>query len=806
MVGSRSSGKRAIWVAMALSLAASTALAQGGGYAIPWFTVDGGGAAGDRYTLNGTAGQSDAGTLADAAYTLEGGFWPGVRTGGGPPVHTVHLPLVVQNSARQQLPSSDLIDAAEKSGALDASTALLYRVYAAFADSRLPEPYRGDDRAVLDSQVMDQVVDRFSALPAATQALLAPYLLTPPAPGSWWDQRAQASAPAAEPARSGTWKKIAVAGGKLKVWFQPAYGEPEAAKATELATAIDRVIYPRLLALLLRDPLSDGNYPDHGDDGATDIYMVHGLKDDLGHGVGGLDVPYAGCGLSPSHILLDSAQPGYKYALVHELMHAFVHSYTLALAWGCDEYLWLKEATATWAIDYVYPSETKYEQGYVPYYLDDTAHPLETPTPELRQYGAYLFFFYLTHQLQNPELIRQIIGNMQTMNSLAAVNAVIPNLGGEGTGFGGGAWAQFARYNWLAPPKDMYRQWDQLEERPRAEDGVHFVSVGATEPYEQKLPTKVEHLSIVYSYFLFEPESNARMVTFFNGLTYKLGTKDAVWDFLGVTIRDGSQIYGWDAVPAEQKKGAKVQALYRLAGSDDWQEADWTDKPYVSFCRDAKAERLEELVIIQSNSEHEDRGYTVAAQGLAPRLRASDIGCWQWQGSATHIMDIHGGGLTSHTVEEATNAVWERDQGYPDIPYPYVTYHLKQAAWTWQRSGTWDCCTFEGSDARTLGNDPQNSRLYTFFGVLSGPSVRRYWGYGNTNFDVTEIQTCSCMPGGPITTDTDGWFAASFARHLHPWDAFTVATGGTALADSETWETAPGDERYEWRFEAQREP
>jgi hypothetical protein len=69
---------------------------------------------------------------------------------------------------------------------------------------------------------------------------------------------------------------------------------------------------------------------------------------------------------------------------------------------------------------------------------------------------------------------------------------------------------------------------------------------------------------------------------------------------------------------------------------------DWTNKPYKSFCRDVLAERIEELVLIISNSEFKDRNYKLkppsepaflwmALQGTAgavnynsvPRLRRS---------------------------------------------------------------------------------------------------------------------------------------------------------------------------------------
>ena len=72
--------------------------AQGGGYALSWWTVDGGGGIGNTgggYVLAGTLGQPDPGLLAGGDYTLGGGFWGGGALAGG---YTAYLPLVVRNA------------------------------------------------------------------------------------------------------------------------------------------------------------------------------------------------------------------------------------------------------------------------------------------------------------------------------------------------------------------------------------------------------------------------------------------------------------------------------------------------------------------------------------------------------------------------------------------------------------------------------------------------------------------------------------------------------------------------------------
>jgi hypothetical protein len=67
--------------------------AQGGGYDLAWFTIDGGGgeSEGGGYSLSGTIGQPDAGVLTGGGYTLSGGFWSGI--GGS---YRIYLPLVMR--------------------------------------------------------------------------------------------------------------------------------------------------------------------------------------------------------------------------------------------------------------------------------------------------------------------------------------------------------------------------------------------------------------------------------------------------------------------------------------------------------------------------------------------------------------------------------------------------------------------------------------------------------------------------------------------------------------------------------------
>jgi hypothetical protein len=83
------------------------------------------------------------------------------------------------------------------------------------------------------------------------------------------------------------------------------------------------------------------------------------------------------------------------------------------------------------------------------------------------------------------------------------------------------------------------------------------------------------------------------------------------------------------------RKGATSQAFVKLNG--EWQKAqDWTELPLRFFCRDRRAQRIDELVLVVSNSEWQDRSYVLEPSGKAPLVAANNVGCIKWEGTITH--------------------------------------------------------------------------------------------------------------------------------------------------------------------------
>jgi hypothetical protein len=110
----------------------------------------------------------------------------------------------------------------------------------------------------------------------------------------------------------------------------------------------------------------------------------------------------------------------------------------------------------------------------------------------------------------------------------------------------------------------------------------------------------------------------------------------------------------------------KVWVVKKVGGKWNSPE-DWTQQPSKAFCLDKKDERLEQLLVIVSNSEvnpHTETPYRISLR--APmQVATTNVGCWHWEGTAS---------LTTHsidgpvTVESATMTFDQRRSTVPDLP------------------------------------------------------------------------------------------------------------------------------------------
>jgi hypothetical protein len=699
--------------------------------------------------------------------------------------HKVLLPVVANYAT--PLTSEQLIDAALARGEISAETAIVYKVYVVFGDSRLPARFHGDDRTATDGDSVKTAMAQFSSLSPSAQAILAPYLIPPIYEGSWEDPTPATAVRFAadltcKDVTPDTWQYVD--GAYCRVWWKKSRpGDRTAAVAYK--NAIETTIWPRLTQLMGQEPLSDLSFSCNGGKGTLDIYVDDTVTRSYEQGFG--------CEKTAGYIVLRVGAD--NRTLAHEFMHAIQDAYDVHS--GCvygPEYAWLCEATANWAQYWLYPDAALERQSADRLFQPNTDPPPLERKDGSHEYGAFLFFYFLTHYFSNDGLIRGVWDNTESYNGLEAVDRSIPG------GFAA-VWDKFAVYNWDQPPYDQYKRWSGLTLTPETYLGRHPAITGPTE--EWVLLRRLSHLAVAYHHYTFSGEE-PRLVTFFNGFLYKITPEPLKLPTLpGLrTLDDGTVQLKFERAPDSETKGAKVQVLFKIEGDSQWKLKDMTDLPYLSWCRDAKSERLEEMVIIYSNSEYSPKTYRAGStDGQISKLLVSDVGCYQYIGNATALYgDSEPGYVSIEDVQQVSNVVWERTAAYPDIPYPYIAFRAVSGHWarTYTMTGM---CSGQATDSDSLSQEDANF-LYLLYG-LQGGTDRSYTGEGNLA-RITPF-TANCTDGDPLVVDPPSlwWFVVDnltlLNERAYKADASGVLEGKGEHYTGEEWPL------FDWHFAPQRE-
>ncbi len=507
--------------------------------------------------------------------------------------------------------SHDLIDAAVENGLISAETGLVYRVYADFGDPRLPAQFRGDDSAApADSDALKEAGAAYNSLSAAARATLDPFFLPPADPGSWWDLR-EGEAPllaagvdaSAVPAK---WGFRDAPTANVRVFFEAKF-PGDAARAEAIASEVETVIWPKLVALFGRSPLPDAGTLDpfkSGGDGRVDIYLLGAVNR--------AETPSYNhaCKKTPAYV---RAPRDVSFAIVaHELFHAFQWAFDVEV--GCfypGDYAWWAEATATWAQHYVYP-EGNSEQALLGWVLNNPTQPLDLKN-DGHEYGAYLFAFYLAQKLGNA-----IIANTWTaaeeVGSLQAIDKAINDAGEPGG---------FNKYfkEWVADNLNRFHDnflgdyfaWDGIDRGVEVKRSVLPVigdGSGARDWKTLGRSAGIPRLSATYTnWYINDP--SAQLVEFFNGWTYRV---DRVLD-----QQTGVVTFNTTALP--DPTGLGVQVALKIGGV--WQVRDWTAVASATFCRSKPGENVEEFILIHSNARPDAQPVNFSGYGPALKLSKS---------------------------------------------------------------------------------------------------------------------------------------------------------------------------------------
>jgi hypothetical protein len=632
-----------------------------------------------------------------------------------------------------------LIDQALANGTIDAETALLYKVYHEFHDSRLPAQYVGRDDGSREATAIQDAIENFDTLSQPTQDLLRPFLLPPNDPASWYQQRlsqlpaqsiglmpaplkAAVTAAAANPAcadyppppAAPRTSAILTENGKVCIHYYLSYPEDENT-AVLLADEINGKIWPALTALL-------GN-PPTGTDGLLHVYLAD--SDTVTHvygedadGILGLTKNTCGQGVVPVIYLDHNKKVDINQTAAHEITHAITARF-VPIA-GCPGNRWLREATGTWAEQFVYPS-VQTEQPYARFLLNVPETSLDAPPNGEHEYGAYLWFLYLTKgDNSNAQKVAQVWNALAGSDSLHAINSVIAGEGGLGQ-----KWHEFALYNWnrvvktnvgpvptggcsiVGKPYTYYAQWDCLLDKARESTGAspEIVKLNGAVARTYFLPHRVNHLAAKYYHYDFTQDD---------------------------TIRRVRLVQPYKSISTAGK--AKVQVLVKLRDGNWLPVQDWTGFDYKTLCRDKPLEDFQELVVVISNSEFDDRSFVLDDDGTASnggsdkvltKLQVSALGCSNWKGS------VKGSYISGNVNDDVSSTMNTQDATFEFVPGSETwtdtsdtqDYKITGGSVSWKSDETLNIgvtCTGSFSGTYSLANTTLNEATLTL-GVNGKP-------------------------------------------------------------------------------------
>ena len=592
-------------------------------------------------------------------------------------------------------PSSEvLIAQALGGGRISAEQALSYRVFALFGDSRLPAELDGAPSALADHLLMREVSGRLPTLSQATQDLLRPFMIPPIYPESWFAQQQHVKPTAA--ALSANVKKRADL--TINCFFDQAQlgarrrstahfnvhtvlsddllqgddDKPTSETVSDFIVSVIEEVYQSETALFKRFPLPDTQEPCNGGDGAVDVY-VHPLAGRTKS----ITFAYPNrCEKVPAYIVLNSSELFLSFGIARSVPLAtkkkewksyFAHEFLHVLQFGmdrqagCDDYKWLDEATATWVMDHVEPA-ANFEDGgerkstplfnragrfFSNYLYNDhrvsIENSLRESNPELNGYGDYIFMQYLA-RTYSPDTIKQIFDATESQASVEAMALALASKGGMKA-----VWPEFAKTLWNDDAGKLFDDWSRL-------DGYDFglaaiysptAMTAATVASSQLKALEVDQKS--------QPRASFKLLDNaldFPGTFYEIQPRSMFFEHLKFTDATVHSVLLVNPVAILPNRDfMKLQAVKKIAGK--WQAPeDWTADSTKSLCLDKKDERVEELILIVSNSEV-NRGAEVPfriPKDFPMRLSTSNVGCWKWKGTASTTKTYDDGNLSGTTT------------------------------------------------------------------------------------------------------------------------------------------------------------
>jgi hypothetical protein len=295
---------------------------------------------------------------------------------------------------------------------------------------------------------------------------------------------------------------------------------------------------------------------------------------------------------------------------------------------------------------------------------------------------------------------------------------------------------------------------------------------------------------------------------------YEIAPRSLIVEHLRFSDANVSSVYFANPIAVlPDRTSIKVQAKKKIGGQ--WQAVeDWTNEPYKQFCRDQESERLEELLIIVSNSEvnrGSEQPFRIP-KAFPMQVATSNVGCWRWLGTASTVLTVSTPGAQSERTASGTNMLMTVDSVAPGrIAFGPVAGRLRG-----QQAGVSSGCqiTMEGAGKELylgLGGEylpPSNDgrieiNLDLDFGLASlggDPPSRKLVVLDGTTL-LTTTRTAVCGPVTVVSVGDESW---EWMRVDTPQN-FEVSADGRTISGRFTASSPNSTVNTLWEFRALRQ-
>ncbi|HBQ64922.1 MAG TPA: hypothetical protein DD727_08420 [Clostridiales bacterium] len=474
-----------------------------------------------------------------------------------------------ENTLAEMPTSFDLIEKELKEEKITEKEAIHMQLQAAFQPEALPGKYRG---AALDTRYgmnyeLQWVIDHWETLSEAEKKQFEPYILPLDHANSLFNPAARVkentfSLIPVVRAVTSDWKYENIQPGGSSTTVTIAYYMPDNEPAedkswiqenvTRIKAALNKA-WPKYKALLGVEPTK--NFTLYMGD-ISNLALTHGVSNKKLTGVHGFATWGSGenCLIAIEKSLMNEQLDS---AVVHELFHCFQFYVGLTSFSSNRDMLWLMEATAVWAEDFIY-HDSMTEWDYLDAFFDSVHQDLIIANKK-HEYGSYLFFYFLSQHLGNNDYIRDILEDARWGDIPDTITTMVEDYKE--------VFPVFALYNWNQAP------WKKYKDTPTFPDKIPSSAILDCldmEPAKTEYAEELGKGSIRYMHHVFHEDINK--------------IRKVIFDFSKINIDEN----------------ISRQALIKVDGA--WIFADWNDVAKREFCRKTAGENVQEVILILSNA------------------------------------------------------------------------------------------------------------------------------------------------------------------------------------------------------------